>query len=80
LNGKPRPMSSFETKSRTFAEVPICGIYVIGRFWWFVRLIDNKYFISNAYNSSEKEDLEFILKMLKVQKQMIFKMSEDFSV
>jgi hypothetical protein len=80
LNGKPRPMSLFETESRTFAEVPIYGVYVIGRFWWFVRLIGNKYFISNAYNSSEKEDLEFILKMLKAQKQMIFKMSEALLV
>lgn len=80
LNGKPRPISLFETKNRTFAEIPIYGVYVIGRFWWFVRLIDNQYFISNAYNSSEKEDLEFIFKMLKAQKQMIFKMSKALLV
>jgi hypothetical protein len=78
LNGQPRPTSLFEIESRNFEEVPIYGVYVIGRFWWFVRLIDKKYFISNAYDSVIKEDLEFIFKMLKAQKQMIFKMSEKF--
>ncbi len=78
LNGTPRPSSIFDTEVRTFATVPTYGIYVVGRFWWFVRLIKNQYFISNAYNSAEKEDLYFIFKMLKAQKKMIFDLVAEF--
>ncbi|MGB0931340.1 MAG: hypothetical protein ACPGVB_11215 [Chitinophagales bacterium] len=37
---------------------------------------DKRYFISKAYNSEGMEDLVFILKMLKAQKEMIVELVE----
>lgn len=39
--------------------------------FYFVRLKDKKYYISPAHDSTKKEDLQFIFKMLKAQKLMI---------
>ncbi len=71
LNKKPRPFSLFETKQRIFEHVPVYGVYVIGRFWFFVRLSGQTYHISNAFDSVKKEDLLEIYKLLKAQKEMI---------
>ncbi|MGB0929921.1 MAG: hypothetical protein ACPGVB_04045 [Chitinophagales bacterium] len=73
LNKKPHPFSLFETSQKTFEHVPIYGIYVIGRLWFFVRLAEQKYHISNAYDSVKKADLLEIFKLLKAQKEMIVK-------
>lgn len=52
---------------------PIFGCYVLGRFWFFTSLINDAYCITNAYNSTKKEELFTIVKILKAQKQIIFK-------
>lgn len=71
LNKQPSPFSLFETTQRTFEHVPVYGIYVIGRLWFFVRLSGQRYHISNAFDSVKKEDLLEIYKLLKAQKEMI---------
>ncbi|MGB1241831.1 MAG: hypothetical protein ACPG49_04880 [Chitinophagales bacterium] len=70
-NKLPRSFSLFETKQRTFEHVPVYGVYVIGRFWFFVRLEKQNYHISNAFDSVKKEDLLKIFKLLKAQKEII---------
>lgn len=67
---KPKP-SLFNPTPSSFENIPLYGIYITGRFWFFVRLKENKYYISKAYSAEDIEDLAFILKMLKAQKQMI---------
>lgn len=71
LNKQARSFSLFETSKRTFEHVPIYGVYVIGRFWFFVRLAGQNYHISNAFDSVKKADLLEIFKLLKTQKKMI---------
>lgn len=51
--------------------VPMYGSYIMGRSWYFLRLKDTEYHISKAYDSTDPEDLNFILKLLKAQKEMI---------
>jgi len=43
----------------------------LGRLWFFVRLKDKRYYISESYDSTKMDELIFIYKMLKAQKQMI---------
>ena len=74
LNKQPRPFSLFETKKQTFEHVPIYGIYVIGRLWFFVRLSQQNYHISKAFDTAEKEDLAEVFKLLKAQKEMIMRL------
>ncbi len=74
LNKQPRPFSLFETKKQTFEHVPIYGIYVIGRLWFFVRLAQQNYHISKAFDTTEKEDLAEVFKLLKAQKEMIMRL------
>ena len=72
LNKSPRVFSLFQTETKTFDHIPIYGMYVIGRFWFFARIKQRQYYISKAYDSLKKEDLNYIFKMLKAQKDMIF--------
>ena len=69
----PKP-TLFNPKPTSFDHIPLYGTYVVGRLWFFVRLKDSHYYISQAYNSAEMEDLSRILKMLKAQKQMIIEL------
>ena len=71
LNNQKPEVTLFNPKPVSFSHVPLYGTYIIGRFWFFVRLKDKRYYISKAYNSEEMDELQFILKMLKAQKQMI---------
>ncbi len=77
LNKQPRTLSLFETKGRTFEHVPIYGVYVIGRLWFFARLSQQSYHISRAFDTVRKEDLLEIFKMLKTQKQMILNVIQN---
>lgn len=52
-------------------SLPIYGCYVLGRFWFFTTLVGNHYCITNAYNSTIWEGLLDIVKILKVQKELI---------
>lgn len=70
---KPQP-TLFNPEPVSFEEIPLYGTYIIGRSWFFVRLKDQKYYISKAYDSTKIEDLRFVLKMLKAQKQMIIEL------
>lgn len=72
LNQQPPTATLFDTKPPTHAgEVPLYGCYVLGRFWFFVRLKERKYYISEAYDSTKMDDLQAIFKLLKAQKMMI---------
>lgn len=48
-------------------NLPMYGCYVIGRFWFFIVLQDNKYAVSNAYNGSD-EDIFKIVSILRAIK------------
>ena len=75
---KPKP-SLFNPNPMNFENVPLYGIYIIGRFWFFVRLKNKRFFVSEAYNAQEMEDLIFIFKMLKAQKQMIIHLNKQLT-
>lgn len=66
----PEP-TLFNPNPSSFKYIPLYGCYVVGRLWFFVRLKENQYYISKSYDSTDKEDLHFIFKMLKAQKEMI---------
>ncbi|MGB0930320.1 MAG: hypothetical protein ACPGVB_06070 [Chitinophagales bacterium] len=72
-NQKPKP-SLFNPSPSNFSQIPLYGCYIVGRFWFFMRLKGEAYYISKAYDSLDKDDLQFILKMLKAQKQMIMEL------
>ncbi len=76
LNQRKPSVSLFNPHPTSFAHIPLYGIYIVGRLWFFVRLKEKRYYISKAYNSEEMADLIFILKMLKAQKQMIVELIE----
>ncbi len=71
LNNQKPEATLFNPKPASFSHIPLYGTYIIGRLWFFVRLKDKRYYISKAYNSEEMDELIFIYKMLKAQKQMI---------
>lgn len=50
---------------------PIFGTYILGRFWFFTVLENQKYAVSNAYNATKTEDLAIILSVLEKVKQHI---------
>jgi len=50
----------------------ISGVYLLHQMWLFVILKENRYGISSAYDINKMEDLQYIFKMLKAQKEMIF--------
>lgn len=72
LNKQPKPVSLFNKQPKSYYNVPLHGIYVIGRFWFFTKLEGFDYQISKAYDSLDREELLEIFKMLKAQKEMIF--------
>ena len=74
LNQHTPTPTLFNPKPTSFGHIPLYGSYILGRFWFFVRLKDKQYYISQAYNSAEMEGLLEILKMLKAQKQMIIEL------
>jgi len=73
---KQRP-TLFDTQGQDFKNVPVFGTYILGRFWFFSHLEEKQYFISKAYDSTKVEDLYFIFRMLKAQKNMIFALVEN---
>lgn len=62
---------NFSPKITFDAKSPIYGCYIIGKNWSFVVLKDLQFCISPTYFLSKKQDLKDIIKILKVQKQMI---------
>lgn len=76
LNGQELKPTLFKPTPHSFSDIPLYGTYIVGRFWFFVRLKEKEYYISKAYNSEELEDLVFILKMLKAQKEMIVELAK----
>jgi len=76
LNKQPKKTSLFDKEEKTRKNFPLYGVYVIGRLWFFVRLEGQKYYLSNAYDCVDENDLKQIFKMLKAQRQMIFKLNE----
>lgn len=77
LNNQPHKADLFNPNPVSFPNLPLYGIYIIGRLWFFVRLKDKRYYISKAYNSEEMEELIFITRMLKAQKQMIIDLVKE---
>ena len=71
LNKQKPEVTLFNPNPTSFSHIPLYGIYIIGRFWFFVRLKGNSYYVSEGYNSEKMKELVFILKMLKAQKEMI---------
>lgn len=70
LNKTPQPLTLFNQK-KELSNIPLYGVYVLGRFWFFVVLKEQRYFISKAYDSTELNDVQEIFKLLKAQKEMI---------
>ena len=54
-------------------EKPIYGCYVQGRFWFFSLLLGNKYWISQPFNSSEIDDVQKVILILRKLNDMILK-------
>ena len=52
--------------ARTFNKIdmPIHGCYVVGRFWFFVILDENKYSVSLAYDATKIDELKEIFAIL----------------
>ena len=71
LNGQKVQQTLFN-KGKDFSDIPIYGVYVSGRNWVFVILIDNKYYLSSFYDSTKMTDLLRIVQMLKAQKRNDF--------
>jgi len=71
LNNQKPKATFFNPNPTSFSEIPLYGTYIIGRLWFFVRLKDKRYYISESYDSTKMDELIFIYKMLKAQKQMI---------
>lgn len=70
----PNKPTLFNPRPRVFANVPLYGVYVIGSLWYFVRLKDQSYYISSAYDATYTEELHNIYRLLKAQKHMISEM------
>jgi len=71
LNKQPQNLSLFQQKQAGYSDLPIYGVYVLGRMWVFVTLENNSYRLSKSYDSTDLEELFEIVKMLKAQKEMI---------
>ena len=52
---------------------PSFGCYVIGRFWFFIVLIEKSYSVSNAYDATQTDDLSEIVVILERVKIHIHK-------
>ncbi len=73
LNQEP-PMPTFANPKpkHYYKNLPLYGIYISGRLWFFMALKGREYSISAAYDSMDKDDLQSIVKLLKAQKQLIY--------
>ncbi len=73
LNQEP-PMPTFANPKpkHYYKDLPLYGIYISGRLWFFMALKGREYSISAAYDSMDKGDLQSIVKLLKAQKQLIY--------
>ena len=80
LNNQQADINLFQTEPINFSHVPLYGIYIHGRNWFFVRLKDRRYYISKAYVTTDMEDLKEVLKMLKAQKKMIIQLIQDLEL
>ena len=73
LNQKPpMPTITNPEPKHFYKNLPLYGVYIVGQLWFFMALKDRAYSISAAYDSMDKEDLQSIVKLLKVQKQLIY--------
>ena len=52
---------------------PLFGCYMIGRFWFFIVLIEKSYSVSNAYDATQTDDLSEIVVILERVKIHIHK-------
>lgn len=71
LNATPTKPTLFNPKPKSFKNIPLYGCYVMGRFWFFLRLKDKQYYISKPFDAEDKEQLQSIVCLLKAQKAMI---------
>lgn len=74
LNKNPQSLSLFKKEVKDFSSIPLTGVYVLGRMWVFIILVGNSYRLSQSYDSTDSKDLQYIVKMLKAQKEIIFEM------
>ena len=74
LNKNPQSLSLFKQEVKDFSSIPLTGVYVLGRMWVFIILVGNSYRLSQSYDSTDSKDLQYIVKMLKAQKEIIFEM------
>lgn len=58
-------------------EKPIYGCYVQGRYWFFATLESNKYVISKGFDSSEIDDVQTVIFILRKLNQIILKRLMD---
>lgn len=72
LNQQKQQPTLFETQKQSFKDLPVFGAYILGRHWFFSHLADKEYYISKAYDSTKKEELYGIFRMLKARKHSIF--------
>ena len=56
---------------------PVYGCYVQGRFWFFSTMENNKFVVSNAYDSSNLEDMKKIIYILRKLKLIIDERMKD---
>ncbi len=68
----PMPTLFNQNPKHYYKDIPLYGVYVLGRMWFFMALKDREYSISAAYDSMSKDDLQSIVKLLKAQKQLIY--------
>jgi hypothetical protein len=50
---------------------PLYGCYIIGRFWFFVILLDKEYSASKAYDATQTDDLTLMVAILEKVKMYI---------
>lgn len=76
LNKQIKPLTLFQTEEeqQKFAHIPLYGVYVLGRMWFFTVLKNQSYYLSRSYDSTDKVDLQEIFKLLKAQKTMILEL------
>ena len=79
LNQKTPDPTLFNAAPKSFEDIPLYGVYILGRFWFFVRLKNREYYVSKAYNAEEMKDLIFIVQMLKAQKKMVIDLVQNLN-
>lgn len=74
INQQKQKPNLFDKKGQDFKKIPVFGAYILGRHWFFSHLADKEYYISKAYDSTKKDELYTIVKMLKARKAHIFEL------